>query len=82
MKQTSIKSNKVADLLDQIISSTGESKVDAVTQALELRLKQINKQSKIERTKTWLETQVWENLAETNKGKAPSKEEQEEILGY
>jgi antitoxin VapB len=82
MKQTSIKSDRVADLLEKIVNYTGESKVDAVTVALERRLKDLERRNRAERTLAWLEASVWPSLPEESKGKAPSKEEQEELLGF
>ena len=81
MKQVNIKSDHVADLLEQVISQTGESKVDAVTKALEARLRNLNASSNAQRTLSWLNTSVWSELG-ADRGKAPSKQEQEELLGF
>lgn len=82
MKQTSIKSDHVADLIERIVSRTGESKVTAVTVALERRLEELEGDVRAERTIDWLKTAVWPRLPAGNRGKAPSKEEQEELLGF
>jgi antitoxin VapB len=82
MRQTSIKSDRVADLIDRIASTTGESKVDAVTTALERRLKEIEGDARAERALDWLKNAVWPRLPEGIRGKAPTKEEQEELLGF
>lgn len=82
MKQINIKSERVIGLLDDLLAITGESKVDAVTRALELRLATIAKGTKAARTLTWLETQVWPNLPEGTRGRAPGKEEQEALLDF
>ena len=81
-RQTSIKSDRVADLLDALTARTGESKVEAVTVALEHRLQQLERIDRGKRTTEWLEYSVWPALPEGRRGKAPSKEEQEELLGY
>ena len=82
MRQTSIKSDRVAQLLDQITAKTGESKVEAVRVALERRLEELQGSNQAQRTIEWLETIVWPQLPSEVRGKAPSKEEQEELLGY
>jgi len=82
MKQINLKSDRVAALLEQITQRTGETKVDAVTQALEERLRELEAKDRAARTLTWLRTAVWPNLSEAERGKAPSKEEQEELLGF
>ncbi|UCH25669.1 MAG: type II toxin-antitoxin system VapB family antitoxin [Trueperaceae bacterium] len=82
MKQTSIKSDRVADLLEKIVNYTGESKVDAVTVALERRLKDLERRNRAECTLAWLEAGDWSSLPEESKGKALTKGEQEELLGF
>lgn len=82
MKQVNLKSDRVAVLLEQITRRTGETKVDAVTKALEERLQELEVKDRTARTLTWLRTTVWPNLPEMQRGRAPSKEEQEELLGF
>jgi antitoxin VapB len=82
MRQTSIKSDRVAELIERISSKTGESKVEAVTVALERRLKEIEGDARAERSLDWLRSAVWPQLPERVRGKAPSKAEQEELLGF
>lgn len=82
MRQINLKSERVAVLLEQITQRTGETKVDAVTRALEERLQELNAKDRAVRTLTWLRTTVWPNLPKTQQGRAPSKEEQEELLGF
>ncbi len=82
MRQINLKSECVAVLLEQITQRTGETKVDAVTRALEERLQELNAKDRAVRTLTWLRTTVWPNLPKTQQGRAPSKEEQEELLGF
>jgi antitoxin VapB len=82
MKQTSIKSDRVAELLERITRHTGESKVEAVTVALEQRWQALAARNRADHTLAWLEASVWPNLPARVRGKAPSKEEQEDLLGY
>ncbi len=82
MKQTSIKSDRVAELLEDILERTGESKVKAVTVALERRLEELKTHNRAERTLNWLETHVWPQLTPEIRGRAPTKQEQEELLGF
>lgn len=82
MRQINLKSDRVAVLLEQITQRTGETNVDAVTRALEERLQELNAKDRTVRTLTWLKTTVWPTLPETQHGRVPSKEEQEELLGF
>lgn len=82
MKQVNLKSDRVATLVDRLVTITGESKVDAVARALELRLTTLSTDTKASRVLAWLETQVWPNLPEGVRGRSPSKEEQEDLLGF
>ncbi len=81
MRQTSFKSERVADLIDKITEVTGESRVEAVTHALEQRLVLLKRRNRAKRTLDWLEAAVWSQLG-ANDGKAPSKSDQEEMLGF
>lgn len=81
MRQTSIKSTRVADLLDALVARTGESKVDAVVKALESRLRELDAQEASDLTLAWLEASVWPSLPKSVRGRGPSKSEQEELLG-
>ena len=82
MKQTSLKSDRVAELVEQITRQTGESKVAAVAIALEERMRRLESQDRAQRTLDWLRASVWPNLPEDQRGRAPSREEQEELLGF
>ena len=82
MKQVNLKSERVAGLLEQITQQTGESKVEATVKALEARLQTLEAEDRGTRTLEWLQTAVWVNLSEAERGHAPSKEEQEELLGF
>ena len=82
MRQVNLKSDRVASLLEQLTQRTGETKVDAVSRALEERLQELKAKDRSAWTLTWLETAVWPNLSEAQRGHAPTKEEQEELLGF
>ncbi len=82
MKQTNLKSDRVAFLLEQVTERTGENDIDAVTRALEARLHELEAKDRAARTLTWLKTTVWPSLPPTQRGLAPSKEEQEGMLGF
>lgn len=81
MRQTSIKSDRVARLLDEIAARTGETKVEAVTRALEQRLESLGRSTATKRTLDWLEASAWADLGKDD-GHAPSREEQEDLLGF
>lgn len=82
MRQTSIKSDEVAALLDELVERTGETRVQAVARALEERLSRQEADQDVERAVAWLQHSVWNRLPPGVRGAAPSKEEQEELLGY
>jgi hypothetical protein len=82
MRQTSIRSDEVANLIDEIVERTGESKVDAVRHALEMRVEELQSRETADRALGWLRSAVWPRLPEDVRGRAPNKEEQEELLGY
>lgn len=82
MKQVNLKSDHLASLLEQITQQTGETKVEATIKALEGRLQTLEAEDRGARTLEWLQTAVWPNLPEAERGHAPSREEQEELLGF
>ena len=82
MKQINLKSERVAALLEQVTQQTGETNIDAVAKALEERLRKLEEVNRTARTLVWLEATVWPNLPQTQRGHAPSKQEQEELLGF
>ena len=79
MKQVNIKSERVAELLEQVIARTSESEANAVANAFERRSLNMDAAAKIEDTLIWLKAKVWSKLDEVG---APSKAEQEELLGF
>lgn len=82
MRQTSIRSDEVAELLDEIVEKTGESKVDAMRHALEMRAEELRTRETSDRALAWLRSAVWPRLPDGVRGRAPTKEEQEDLLGY
>jgi hypothetical protein len=81
MRQTNVKSDRVAELLDRLTDATGESRVEALEHALAERLAQVRRHDRSERVRAWLEQEVWPALPEQERGRAPSREEQDELLG-
>lgn len=82
MRQTSVRSDRVAELLDALVRRTGEARVEALERALEARLRHVEAADRATATLAWLERDVWSRLPEGARGKAPTKEEQEELLGF
>ena len=79
MQQTNLESDKVAALIEEITAQTGESKIEAVTKALELRLQNLEAKSNTESTLMWLENSIW---AKGKQDKIPTKADQEALLGF
>ena len=82
MRQTSVRSDRVAELLDALVRRTGEAKVEAVERALEGRLRQLEAADRASATVAWLEQDVWSRLPNGVRGRAPTREEQEALLGF
>jgi hypothetical protein len=80
MRQTNVKSDRVATLLDRLTDATGESRVEALERALEERLVHVRRRDRTARLRTWLETEVWPTLPEGARGRAPDETEQDELL--
>ncbi len=82
MRQTSVRSDRVAELLDALVRRTGEARVDAVERALEGRLRHLEADDRAAATVSWLEHDVWSRLPPGVRGHAPTKDEQEALLGF
>jgi antitoxin VapB len=82
MRQTSVRSDRVAELLDALVRRTGEARVEAVERALEVRLRQLEVEDRASATIAWLERDVWSSLSDGARGRAPTREEQEALLGF
>ena len=81
-----IKNPEVERLVDEVVAVTGESKTEAIRQALaerkaRLRLR-INSSARSRQVRRFLEREVWSRVPEDQRGRAPSREEREAILGY
>lgn len=80
MRQTNVKSERVAVLLDRLTDATGETRVAALERALEERLAHVGRRDRTARLTTWLETEVWPTLPDGMRGRAPDGTEQDELL--
>ena len=81
MKQISIKNEKAVSLLEQVVQETHESKTDAVTHALELYLRSVSANRRAEAAIAYVRDHIHPKIDPAYLGRAPSKEEQEEMLG-
>jgi antitoxin VapB len=81
-----IKNAEVERLAAEVAKLTGESKTEAVRKALmERRARlahRVTDGSGAERTRRFLEREVWSRVPEELVGKAPTRAEREAILGY
>ncbi len=81
-----IKNKKVEDLINQVVSITGENKTEAVLKALEERKQRlslfIKPESEVQRKMEFLQDEIWSVIPETELGRKLSKEEKERILGF
>lgn len=81
-----IKNRQVEQLAEEIAKLTGESKTEAIRQALierrdrlRYRFTTVDRTEKIQR---FLEREVWPRVPKNLLGKKIGKQEREEILGY
>jgi antitoxin VapB len=83
-----IKDKEAEALVNEIASMTGETKTGAVRQAARERLERLqlrsgkNPRRDAASFRRWLETDIWPLIPEEHRGKALSKAEREELLGY
>ena len=81
-----IKNPAVEQLVEEIAALTGESKTEAIRQALLERRERLRYRyaavDRAERIQTFLEREVWSRVPKQQLGKKISKQEREEILGY
>lgn len=81
-----IKNAEVERLVAQVAELTGESKTEAVRQALVARYarlrQRVGEQAKADRLRRFLETEVWSRVPADQRGAGPDKAEREAILGY
>jgi antitoxin VapB len=81
-----IKNDEVERLVEEVAGLTGETKTEAVRRALEERKTRlrfrISDGSRRDRIERFLEREIWSRVPECELGRAPSRAEREEILGY
>lgn len=84
-----IKNEEVECLAADVARMTGESKTEAIRQALKLRARALKKVPKSDspevrmaRLIKYFETKVWPKIPPEHLGKPMTKAEREDILGY
>jgi len=81
-----IKNKEVEHLVTEVVGITGESKTEAIRQALlERRARirfRVSPTARRKRIRRFLEREVWPHVPADQRGRAPDKTEREEILGY
>ncbi len=81
-----IKNAHVEQLAHEIAHLTGESKTEAIRQALlerRARLRfRVPGDQKLTRLESFLEREVWARVPEEQLGAAPDKPERDQLLGY
>jgi antitoxin VapB len=81
-----IKNPEVESLVAELSGVTGESKTEAIRQALlerRARLRfRVSENARGARIRRFLELEVWSRVPDDQLGAAPTKAEREEILGY
>ena len=81
-----LKNAEVERLVVEVIAITGESKTEAVRQALKERKRRLavrqSGESRIIRLKLFLEEELWPTVPNDQLGRAYTKEEEEALLGY
>jgi len=81
-----IKNPEVERLVAEVAALTGESKTEAVRQALKQRRARLAfrevSESRAARVRRLLEDEIWPALPEEAMGKRLSRYEEEQILGY
>lgn len=81
-----IKNAEVERLAAEVARMTGETKTEAIRQALLDRKRHVSSRTggidRKERFFQFLESEVWSKIPKDQLGKAPTKEEIEEILGF
>ncbi len=81
MGQINIKNAVAAALLDDVVKVTGQEKTEAVISALELYLKSLAASKRAESAIAIARERLHPTILPEHLGRAPSKEEQERLLG-
>ena len=81
-----IKNPDVERLVEEIARLTGESKTEAIRQALLERRGRLRERVTVSarrsRLESFLEREVWSRVPDEQVGRAPDRQERERILGY
>jgi len=81
-----IKNQEVERLADEVARLTGESKTEAIRQALLERRRRLRERVTVQarrgRLESFLAREVWARVPADQVGRAPDKAEREQILGY
>lgn len=81
-----IKNEEVERLAAEVAELTGESKTEAVRQALLERKQrlafQVVRRNRHDEVMRFLEREAWPKVPECYRGRRPSREEEDRILGY
>lgn len=81
-----IKNPEVERLVQEVARMTGESKTEAVRQALLERRRRlafrVGRADRRAEIQSFLEREVWARIPKDQLGRAPAKEEVEKILGF
>lgn len=81
-----IKDPETERLAAEVAKLAGESKTGAIRIALRERKQRLELQrpgtDRADGLRLWLEEEVWPTLPPEQRGRAPSQEEQDELLGY
>lgn len=81
-----IKNVEVERLVDEVTALTGETKTEAVRQALLERRTRLRWRfadaTRADRIRRFLEREVWPRVPTDQVGKPPDRKERERILGY
>lgn len=81
MRQINIKNDTVAALLDEVTQRTGQGKTEAMMSALKLYQKSLEASKRADAAIELVRESIHPAFDLDVLGKAPSKQEQEELLG-
>jgi antitoxin VapB len=80
-----IKNTETEKLAAEVAEMTGETKEDAVREALREKKERLElrsgRQGRPRSVQEWLETEIWPRIPEGERGKPLTKKEMEDILG-
>jgi antitoxin VapB len=81
-----IKNPEVERLAAEVAQLTGESKTEAIRKALSERQARLRVRvaagARAQRVRRFLEREIWARVPPDQRGKPPTKEERERILGF